>query len=71
MTLEQHLADTSRSSEVAVNLEGRMSVEQIGVGASARTTAVRTLILVGADVGEQFLIDMIGLFLQRGPAQCL
>ena len=39
-----------------------MSVEQIGVGASARTTAVRTLILVGADVGEQFLIDMIGLF---------
>ena len=60
-TLQKHLADTGRSTEVSVNLEGWMGIEEVGIGAAA-VTAVWPFIIVRTDVGEQFLIDMISLF---------
>ena len=37
-----------------------MSIEEVGVGASAATTVWAT-ILIGRDIRQQFLIDMVGL----------
>ena len=59
-TLYEHLDDTGTATEVTVDLEGRMGVEQVGVGAAA-TTGIRTAIAVGTDVAEQFAVDMIGI----------
>ena len=48
VTLYQHFADTGRHAEVTVNLERRMGIEQVRIGASVR-------ILAGlAVVGQQF-----------------
>ena len=46
MTLQQHLCDTCRGTEVAVDLEGRVRIKEVGVG-----TAVG--ILTGGIVGWQ------------------
>src|SRR6185369_15418387 len=35
VTLQQHLGDPRRRAEVAVDLEGRMGVEEVGVDAAA------------------------------------
>ena len=45
-----------------------MSVEEVGVGATAAAT-VRSLVLIGRDVREQLLVDVIGLLglVQAGP----
>ena len=59
-TLHQHLDDTGATAEVTIDLERRVGVEQVGVGAAA-TTRIRTTIAVGTDVAEQFAIDMIGV----------
>ena len=58
--LHQHLDDTGTTAEVTVNLERRVGVEQVGIGAAA-TTGIRTAIAVGTDVAEQFAVDMIGV----------
>ena len=34
MTLQQHLGNTCGAAEVSVNLEGRMRVEHVGIGAA-------------------------------------
>ena len=36
MTLEQHFDDAGRRAKVAVNLEGGMGVEQVGIEPAAR-----------------------------------
>ena len=36
MTLHQHLADTCRASEVTINLERRMRIEEVRIGSSLR-----------------------------------
>ena len=48
-TLHQHLDDTGTTAEVTIDLERRVGVEQVGVGA-ATTTGVRAAIAVGTDV---------------------
>ena len=37
MTLQQHLTDTCGTAEVAVNLERRVGIEQVGIGAATRS----------------------------------
>lgn len=38
-----------------------MGIEKVRIG-STTATAVWSFIIIGADVGEQFLIDVVGLF---------
>ena len=44
VALQQHLTDTGGTAEVTVNLEGRMGVEQVGVGATVGIFAHRPVV---------------------------
>ena len=37
VTLQEHLTDTCRTAEVAIDLEGRMGIEEVGVGTATGT----------------------------------
>ena len=39
MALQEHLGDACRDAEVAVDLEGRMGVEEVGIGAAVGIVA--------------------------------
>ena len=58
--LEQHLRDGRRAAEVAVNLEGRMGVEQVR---QCRAGQEESQVLVGldavAEAGAQFLVSIL------------
>ena len=64
MTLHQHLTDASHTSEVSINLEWRMGIEEVRIGA-APTPVVGS----AGYILQQFAIDMIGLvaFMQTSP----
>ena len=59
LALHQHLADTSRTAEVAVNLEGRMGIEEVGVGA-ASFTVVRHSAFLRCNGSQQFTVYLMG-----------
>ena len=41
MTLDEHLADTSGTTEVAVDLEGRMGIKEVGISTTMSTPLYR------------------------------
>ena len=56
MTLHEHLADTCSTTEVTIDLERRMGIEEVGVGAAARSPFDR----VGNEC-QHVLDDLIGM----------
>ena len=64
--LEQHFHDAGRAAEVAVDLERRVGVEKVRIGAAA-TTGVRALILVGTDIAQQAAVHLVGQFALTEP----
>lgn len=77
--LEQHLAYTGCTSEIAVNLEGWMGIEEVGIGASAPTAFLTRT--VRGHVGQQCLEGLVGFLClfqscpevnapSRAPAGC-
>ena len=61
LALQQHLAHTSRTAEVTVNLEGWMGIEQVWIGAASRPATVGAAVFVGTDILQQLLQDLEGL----------
>ena len=57
----QHLTNACRAAEVSVDLEGRVGIEQIGEGAAGMTCA-RLPVVLRIGEGQQFLLNMVGLF---------
>ena len=56
MALQQHLADTCRTAEVTVDLEGWVRIEEVGIGAAPRAP----LYIVG-DLREHVLDNLEGV----------
>ena len=56
--LHEHLDHSGTTTEVAVNLERRVRIEQIRIG-STTSTGVLAAIAVGTDVAEQLAVDVI------------
>ena len=58
--MHKHLYHTGTTAKVAINLEGRMSVQQVGIGTAA-SACIGPLIPVRTYVREQFSVDVIGV----------
>ena len=59
MALHQHLADTGDTTEVSVDLERGMGVEEIGIG-TATLAVVGDAALLGCYGSQQLTVDMMG-----------
>ena len=59
VALEEHLGNARRAAEVAVDLEGRMEVEQVRVGALRGQEAIDLVRLVAGDAVQQRKITLV------------
>ena len=68
MALQQHFGNPRRAAEIAVDLEGRVGAEQVGIGAGPAAFVVESKVARGVEQVAQELVSAIAVAQPRPEA---